>query len=116
FFTNYSLQGSPREMTGVVDLVLAYRDHASLDWASSLCRAYPFRAASGSEPVSILTAGKRDSGYLERLQSIDWRELFLNRGFGEYLEQLRAEWVQKFDFILLDSRTGYTDVGGICTI
>src|SRR5207253_1698304 len=62
FFTNYSLQGSPREMTGVVDLVLAYRDRASLDWASSLCRAYPFRAASGSEPVSILTAGKRDSG------------------------------------------------------
>lgn len=68
------------------------------------------------QPVSILTAGRRDAGYLSRLQSIDWRDMFLKRRFGEYLETMRSEWLEKFDFVLLDSRTGYTDVGGICTI
>lgn len=114
FFAPYSFQGSPKEVPGLVDLVLAHREAAQLDWSSSLCRAYPF--GSSSQPVSILTAGRRDQGYVERLQSISWRDLFLHRGFGDYLEQLRAEWVGKFDFVLVDSRTGYTDAGGICTI
>ena len=31
-------------------------------------------------------------------------------------EQLRDEWRQAFDFVLVDSRTGITDIGGICTV
>lgn len=35
---------------------------------------------------------------------------------GYAVEQLRGAWKSKFDFILVDSRTGITDIGGICTI
>ena len=35
---------------------------------------------------------------------------------GNKIEQLRNEFLEKYDFILIDSRTGLTDFGGICTI
>jgi cellulose biosynthesis protein BcsQ len=114
YFSNYSFKGSSSETPGLVDLVLAFKEGQPMDWKRALCRAFPF--GSRSEAVTILTAGRRDRGYLGRLQSIDWRDLFVNHRLGDYLEQLRAEWIDEFGFVLLDSRTGYTDVGGICTI
>ena len=35
---------------------------------------------------------------------------------GEFIENLRNEWKDNYDFVLVDSRTGVTDIGGICTI
>jgi hypothetical protein len=32
------------------------------------------------------------------------------------IEELRNEWVSEYDFVLVDSRTGVTDIGGICTV
>ena len=32
------------------------------------------------------------------------------------IRRIREEWVAEYDFILIDSRTGITDIGGICTI
>jgi hypothetical protein len=35
---------------------------------------------------------------------------------GCIIESLRNGWKSEFDFVLVDSRTGVTDIGGICTI
>jgi tetratricopeptide (TPR) repeat protein len=52
-----------------------------------------------------------------RLASIDWQRLY--REYDGYLmfEDLKAQWKQFLDpdYVLIDSRTGHTDVGGICT-
>ena len=32
------------------------------------------------------------------------------------MNSLRDEWRERYDFILVDSRTGVTDVGDICTV
>jgi hypothetical protein len=48
------------------------------------------------------------------VQQIDWNRLY-DDGFGDYLEQCRAQWVSDYDFVLLDSRTGASDIAGICT-
>jgi hypothetical protein len=48
------------------------------------------------------------------VQEIDWERLYEN-GFGEYLEQCRDRWTADYDFVLIDSRTGISDIGGICT-
>ena len=107
------LYGSRSEKPGVVDLITAYLEDSPFDWRESLLQAYPFD--KGSE-VSILTAGRDSTEYVPRLQHIDWDFLFNEKGFGIYLEQLREEWLAEFDYILIDSRTGITDIGGICTI
>jgi cellulose biosynthesis protein BcsQ len=45
----------------------------------------------------------------------DW-SLWYRRGFGEALEEVREAWAASYDFVLIDSRTGITDAGGICTV
>ena len=35
---------------------------------------------------------------------------------GVILERWRDEWKSAYDFVLIDSRTGITDAGGVCTI
>src|SRR5207249_4439185 len=42
----------------------------------------------------------------------EW-SLWYRRGFGEALEEVRDAWSERYDFVLVDSRTGITDAGGI---
>lgn len=65
--------------------------------------------------IDLIVAGARDSSYSARVQSLDWEQLYDHANFGHILEQWRAEWMQKYDVVLIDSRTGITDIGGICT-
>jgi MinD-like ATPase involved in chromosome partitioning or flagellar assembly len=45
----------------------------------------------------------------------EW-SVWYRRGFGEALETVRDAWSASYDFVLIDSRTGITDAGGICTV
>ena len=64
----------------------------------------------------MLPAGTRDVGYSTLLHSIDWNVLYTRFHGYELFEDLKQQWAQQgFDYVLIDSRTGYTDVGGICT-
>ncbi|MCG8921842.1 KGGVGR-motif variant AAA ATPase [Lentzea sp. CC55] len=58
--------------------------------------------------------GKLDPTYARRMQSLDWEDLY-RRGFAAHLEEYREEWIAKYDFVLIDSRTGVSDIAGICT-
>jgi hypothetical protein len=69
-----------------------------------------------SVPVSILSAGRNDEHYTGRVQALNFVQLFAERGLGAYIEKLRDQWASRFEFVLIDSRTGITDIGGICTI
>jgi MinD-like ATPase involved in chromosome partitioning or flagellar assembly len=50
-----------------------------------------------------------------RREPPDWN-MWYRRGFGEALEAMRSQWNDAYDFVLVDSRTGITDAGGICTV
>lgn len=58
--------------------------------------------------------GKLDGSYHRRMQAINWEDLY-QRGFATFLERCRAEWIADYDFVLIDSRTGVSDIAGICT-
>jgi hypothetical protein len=106
------LSGLAQEVPGVVDLVCAYFKDEDLHWTKCLLHANP----PAGKPIAIISSGRADETYGERLRSIDWEKLFKERRFGNFLEKLRREWISEYDFVLLDSRTGITDIGGICTI
>jgi hypothetical protein len=92
---------------GVVDLVddfLARRTHP-VDHTVRL---------TGVGTLDFLGAGQDDPDYISRIQQIDWEGLY-TMGFGEYLERCRERWTADYDYVLLDSRTGVSDIGGICT-
>ncbi len=65
----------------------------------------------------IMPAGKLDDSYGVRLSEIRWRDLYSKHDGYLMFEDLKAQWKDSFDpdYVLIDSRTGHTDVGGICT-
>jgi cellulose biosynthesis protein BcsQ len=68
---------------------------------------------TGSGRLDLIAAGRQDDDYIDRVQKLDWDALFA-AGLSPRLEELRAEWVAGYDHVLLDSRTGVTDIGSIC--
>jgi MinD-like ATPase involved in chromosome partitioning or flagellar assembly len=99
------LPGPP--LRGVVDLVDDF--HAGrFDPASHVTRL------TGVGALDFVAAGREEPGYVGRVQEIDWDGLY-EEGFGDYLERCREWWTAEYDFVLIDSRTGISDIGGICT-
>lgn len=98
---------------GIVDLVRASTNGNRLRWRDCLLDI----GINGNHGrLSVLSAGRNDETYAAALQSLNFPELFANHGLGSYIEELRNEWIAEFDFVLIDSRTGVTDIGGICTV
>ncbi len=76
----------------------------------------PVFIPEGQEPIHLLTAGDRSNGYYDRVRNFDIDLFYKKQDGGQKIEQLREEWKAEYDFVLVDSRTGITDNGGICTI
>lgn len=70
-----------------------------------------------SGAIWVMPAGRMNDKYGARLHSIDWAELYERQDGYLLLEDMKAQWgeVIQPDYVLIDSRTGHTDVGGICT-
>ena len=109
-----SLPEQRAKTPGVVDLIEAKAGGTEIDWRKCLLKAYPFGV--GQLPVTVITAGRDDDQFKSRVQALDFESLFANHDLGNYIEKLRKEWTSEYDIVLVDSRTGITDIGGICTI
>ena len=86
--------------TGLLDLAAALAEGKSVS---------PKRFVTEAKKVDLICATQT------RREPPDW-SLWYRRGFGEALEAMRAQWNEAYDFVLVDSRTGITDAGGICTV
>jgi cellulose biosynthesis protein BcsQ len=76
------------------------------------------RRFSQGGSISVLPAGRPSKEYADRVNKFSWEEFYANwHGFG-FIEDLKQELktYDGFDIVLVDSRTGVTDIGGICTL
>lgn len=85
----------------------------ALGWKSCLNTV---RIGATGKTVDLIPAGRETEDYVRRVHDLDWQALYEHHALGDFLERLRQEWTRDYDFVLLDSRTGLTDIGGICTI
>lgn len=119
YFESYApISNIRKERPGVIDLVHSIRSGDAIDWRDCLI-SVPLKSRKtfeSAEELKIISAGRDDGQYVSRVQNTDWGEMFRSRDLGIHLETLRNEWKDTFDFILIDSRTGITDIGGVCTI
>ena len=99
---------------GVVELVTRYLETMRVPPVSDyIVDATP---AGCRGHLAVMSAGAVDGTYGQRLNAIDWSLLYAARDGYVMFEDVRAQWrAAGFDYVLLDSRTGFTDVGGICT-
>lgn len=97
---------------GVLDILDGFARERPVSWRECLLWA-PVFPRSG--PVAILGAGRDDGAYAQKLRGLDWSRLLGERQVASYLQGLRDEWTRDFDYVLIDSRGGNADIGGLCT-
>ncbi|RKH22170.1 hypothetical protein D7V77_27835 [Corallococcus sp. CA041A] len=100
---------------GVVDFVEKYRQQGEAPDVREYVRRCDTSVSSGE--LWLMPAGRQDAQYGSRLNSIDWLKLYQEEDGYLLFEDLKAQWREHIrpDYVLIDSRTGHTDVGGICT-
>lgn len=120
YFKSYTDPGLFANKKGVIDLLWQASENASTE---------PGIAAQGWREVVItvvgekmgaaldmILSGRRDPQYFGRVREFDLRSFYADQNGLQIVEELRRQWKEQYDFVLIDSRTGVTDYGGLCTI
>jgi hypothetical protein len=109
--------GKVKEQEGLVDY---FHSHLVLRQAPEKPtgdrKAIEIRLPRVSGRLEILTAGRRDNHYFKNVTDLDFRELYSTKNAGHFIEEFRQQLKHEYDFVLVDSRTGLTDIGGVCTV
>jgi tetratricopeptide (TPR) repeat protein len=101
---------------GIIDYVSQYLSAGEAPNASRFLHRCGGSSAMKGE-MWLMPAGRQDAGYGARLTSIDWNDLYEHHQGYLMFEDLKQQWKDLVDpdYVFIDSRTGHTDVGGICT-
>ena len=122
-------QPSARRHLGLLDLLLEFKhamsvgsgEAASADFRDVRRFILPvYERLPGDGCLDLMPAGEReDPAQLERyalnVRSFDWQDFYFNWEGELFFEWLRGQLVpERYDLVLVDSRTGVTEMGGIC--
>ncbi len=74
----------------------------------------PFVLETDIDSLHLLKAGRYGDDYPQRVNTFGWEALY-NR--APWLIAWFARWLaEQYEYVLIDSRTGITDISGICTM
>ncbi|MDX2528085.1 FxSxx-COOH system tetratricopeptide repeat protein [Streptomyces europaeiscabiei] len=120
-----------RDTDGLIDLLRAYQQAVLLPgredvpqddgWFRRTLDLTPYvvgldlKFASGGR-LDFLPAGRQNAAYSDSVTSFDWHAFYGRLGGGKFLLEMREEMAARYDYVLIDSRTGVTDSSGICTV
>jgi cellulose biosynthesis protein BcsQ len=96
---------------GVVDYVLHFLQTAEVP------KVEEFIHKTAYSNIDILPSGKMDRHYQSRLEGINWKGLYESAHGYQLIESLKhaiSSVQPDYDYVLIDSLTGYSDIGGIC--
>ena len=119
-----ALTGNP----GVIDMVRDFEWAATHDQAPdpeqwylqnnrirdlAISLRWPF---PGGGCIHFVSAGRQNRAYSAAVASLDWDKFYVDLGGGLLFDAMRRDMRENYDYTLIDSRTGYSDVADICTI
>ena len=90
-----------------------HRDYAQI-WRHAISLNWSHFPTGGT--LDFVSAGRQNRDYSSALTAIDWDNFYDRLGGGRFLDALRAEMKEHYDYVLIDSRTGMSDVADICTV
>ena len=107
---------SPKPVPGVIDFVAEYLLSGQ---APKIDRFVSESAGVGDDGGTLwnMPSGAPHAAYAANFNQIDWGALYERHDGYLLFEDLKEQWKQVLrpDYVLIDSRTGHTDTGGICT-
>jgi len=77
---------------------------------------FPCDRFPGDGCLSFLSPGKQNSDYQSTLSGLDWDTFYDNLYGAQFFDALRADLKSNYDYVLIDSRTGLSDIADICTL
>ena len=98
---------------GLLELLQALQTQETVDWQKYV---FSFSTKLSKTPLDLIIAGRNHDQYTEELRNFNVANFYEAQKGAYRLENLRNEWLESYDYVLIDSRTGVTDFGGICTI
>lgn len=116
--TTLDIFSEARDKPGVVDFIHAYLGTGVAPSAGGFIHACAFgpRDSDVKYHIDVMPAGDQSASYGANFANIDWRTLYDEKDGFLLIEDLRNQWTQLgYDYVFIDSRTGLTDVSGICT-
>ena len=114
-FSEFGLGDKPGK--GIVEYVYEYQTNKNLLPVRDFVRRIePPKNMSGK--LWLMPAGSKDREYNNKRISINWAELYDQQHGADFFNNFKAEIEETFkpDFVFIDSRTGLTDIGGVCTL
>jgi MinD-like ATPase involved in chromosome partitioning or flagellar assembly len=108
------LQGTDDEQSAALDDALTHliSSHAKVhEYTEQVNWEFPDDGC-----LSFLSPGKQNSDYLTTLSALDWDTFYDNLYGAQFFEALRADLKSSYDYVLIDSRTGLSDIADICTL
>jgi MinD-like ATPase involved in chromosome partitioning or flagellar assembly len=113
------IEGSFPADRGIIHVLHEATTNSAVDWRPHV-QEVTVNAANtspqASYKVSIIPSGVASPDYGRKVSTFSWANFIEENDGGPIIERWRDEWKNAFDFILVDSRTGITDSGGICTV
>jgi MinD-like ATPase involved in chromosome partitioning or flagellar assembly/tetratricopeptide (TPR) repeat protein len=113
--------------SGVIELIREYELEAAKltprpqDWYRHFARAsrkavsVNWRFPQGGS-LDFLSAGQQNQAYVPSVTTLDWDDFYSRLGGNEFFDALRENLKAEYDYALIDSRTGLSDVADICTV
>jgi len=113
-----------RLTTGTLDLLIEFQEdfifpEEGLRQGALLDFPLPESLAANGGRLSFLLPARLDEHYAEKFGAVDWTGLFAPDGAGSAFFHKTASFLVGalgYEILLIDSRTGYTDLGAICTL
>lgn len=132
FFHPFLDPSTLRATTGVIDLITEYAWAAtspverSDDWHRDYARIQPHAVSLTPEnlgwefpeggTLDFVSAGKQNREYSATVSTFDWDNFYDRLGGGHFFDALRDDMKANYDYVLIDSRTGLSDIADICTV
>jgi cellulose biosynthesis protein BcsQ/tetratricopeptide (TPR) repeat protein len=129
FFHPFLGDVTVRDASGIIDLIRDYLrvatraapnvriaelipEHARIQpYAVSLNWEFP-----GDGVIDFVSPGRQNTDYAATLGALDWDDFYESLNGGQFLDALRADMKRNYDYVLIDSRTGLSDIADICTV
>nr|WP_221382475.1 FxSxx-COOH system tetratricopeptide repeat protein [Actinoplanes polyasparticus] len=125
YFRPFLLDKKLRHSRGVIDMIRDFAAGAVVEpgdpnlgryadverEAVSLSWRFP-----GGGLIDLLPAGQQNPAYSSAVSTFDWPTFYDQLGGEQFLTELRENMARRYDYVLIDSRTGLSDSAGMCTV
>src|SRR5262249_9612419 len=129
YFRPFLIDRSLTASEGVIDFFMTYADAVIVptaetlpdNWFASYADIAKYALSVDFEfplqgKIDFVPAGRQGESYATRVAAFDWQNFYVRLGGGAFIEAMRAQVRREYDYVLVDSRTGVSDTGGICTV